>query len=527
MTRMVCVGTGAGSSAEAVALVRSMRQPDSAAVAEGVELWATVGLHPHDAIDGVDSLDDLLRGGASASGRPAGRRRPGGRGHRGVRPRLPLRPLAPPGAAGGLRPPDRAGPPPRPDPGRPHPGGLGRHPRHPGRRRRAGADHHPLLHRGPEEARRCLDLGASLSFSGVVTFKNADDVREAAALCPMDRLLVETDSPFLTPVPHRGTLNEPSRVPLVGAAIAQVKGVETGLTWPRSPPATPGPPSALSPASGAGARALPEPHGGGRTPVRASPAPPSRFDSLAAACLTFGLRPPIQRSFCFSMLSAAVGRIARVGLEESARSIPGRGWICTRGARSRRCSTRQSHKESGVLRTRIEKGRPARCRAPPVWSIADRPAAVDPRTIREPRPHLAVARALAPGVLAVVDHRGRSGPRGSWPVPDQVVRRPPSGRRSAAAGLRLPLSPPRPVDSDHGAYHDHRLRRPRCRLPRRSARSVPVAVPTTTTAPPTTTTVPPSESDPPKRSITARSPTTTTRPARVPARGCRSARWSG
>ena len=54
---------------------------------------------------------------------------------------------------------------------------------------------------GPEEARRCLDLGASLSFSGVVTFKNAADVREAAALCPMDRLLVETDTPFLTPVP--------------------------------------------------------------------------------------------------------------------------------------------------------------------------------------------------------------------------------------------------------------------------------------------------------------------------------------
>ncbi len=80
---------------------------------------------------------------------------------------------------------------------------------------------------GPTEARRCLDLGALLSFSGVVTFKNADPVREAAALCPLDRLLVETDTPFLTPVPHRGTLNEPSRVPLVGAAIAQLKGVRT------------------------------------------------------------------------------------------------------------------------------------------------------------------------------------------------------------------------------------------------------------------------------------------------------------
>jgi TatD DNase family protein len=80
---------------------------------------------------------------------------------------------------------------------------------------------------GPDEARRCLDLGASLSFSGVVTFKNAQEVRDAAALCPLDRLLVETDSPFLTPVPHRGSANEPARVPLVGAAIALVRGVVT------------------------------------------------------------------------------------------------------------------------------------------------------------------------------------------------------------------------------------------------------------------------------------------------------------
>ena len=57
---------------------------------------------------------------------------------------------------------------------------------------------------GPEEARRCLDLGAWLSFSGIVTFKAAADLREAAALCPLDRMLVETDSPYLAPVPHRG-----------------------------------------------------------------------------------------------------------------------------------------------------------------------------------------------------------------------------------------------------------------------------------------------------------------------------------
>jgi TatD DNase family protein len=78
---------------------------------------------------------------------------------------------------------------------------------------------------GPDEARRCLDAGMFLSFSGIVTFKNAVEVREAAALCPLDRLLVETDSPFLAPVPHRGRPNEPALVPLVGAAVAAAKDV--------------------------------------------------------------------------------------------------------------------------------------------------------------------------------------------------------------------------------------------------------------------------------------------------------------
>ena len=57
---------------------------------------------------------------------------------------------------------------------------------------------------GPDEVDRCLDAGMFVSFSGIVTFKNAADVRAAAARCPLDRLLVETDSPFLAPVPHRG-----------------------------------------------------------------------------------------------------------------------------------------------------------------------------------------------------------------------------------------------------------------------------------------------------------------------------------
>ena len=86
---------------------------------------------------------------------------------------------------------------------------------------------------GPEEARRGLDLGAYLSFSGIVTFKKADDIRRAAILCPPDRMLVETDSPYLAPVPHRGQPNRPGWVPLVGAKVAEVRGdrVEDVERW--------------------------------------------------------------------------------------------------------------------------------------------------------------------------------------------------------------------------------------------------------------------------------------------------------
>ena len=252
VTRMVCVGTGAGSSSEAVDLVRAERLPGSVARAEGVEIWATIGLHPHDAVDGVDVLDAVLAD-AVPEGAVIDRAIP-----RGERP-----------------------PPERPQPERPRgeaPGstaprnprvvaigecGLDYHYDHSPRtvQREVFARQVDLAHRfglalvvhtreawddtvsvlestgvpertvvhcftgGPEEARRCLDLGAVLSFSGVVTFKSADEVRAAAALCPLDRLLVETDAPFLTPVPHRGTQNEPSRVPLVGAAVAGAKGL--------------------------------------------------------------------------------------------------------------------------------------------------------------------------------------------------------------------------------------------------------------------------------------------------------------
>ncbi|MCU0260673.1 MAG: TatD family hydrolase, partial [Ilumatobacteraceae bacterium] len=77
---------------------------------------------------------------------------------------------------------------------------------------------------GPAELARCLDLGAYVSFSGIASFPSADDVRAAAARCPLDRLLVETDSPYLAPVPHRGRRNQPAWVVDVGNAIATLRG---------------------------------------------------------------------------------------------------------------------------------------------------------------------------------------------------------------------------------------------------------------------------------------------------------------
>ena len=76
----------------------------------------------------------------------------------------------------------------------------------------------------PRFARACLDRGAHLSFAGTVTFKNADPLREALAVTPLDRVLVETDAPFLTPVPYRGRPNASYLVPLTVRAMATVRG---------------------------------------------------------------------------------------------------------------------------------------------------------------------------------------------------------------------------------------------------------------------------------------------------------------
>ena len=153
---------------------------------------ATAGVHPHEASGGIEGLEALL-------GRARGRR------GRGVRPRLPLRPLAPGRAARGLRRAGRARPRPRPRARDPHPRGVGRDLRRAGGRPACPSAPSSTASPAARTRRGAASTSAAyLSFSGIVTFKAADELRAAAALCPLDRLLVETDSPYLAPVPHRG-----------------------------------------------------------------------------------------------------------------------------------------------------------------------------------------------------------------------------------------------------------------------------------------------------------------------------------
>jgi len=214
VTDMVCVGTDAASSAQALELAVS-------APSGSPRVWATVGLHPHEASRGVDEVAAVLERSMADGPRPV--------------------------AVGEC--------------------GLDYYYEHSSREAQRvafaaqiglarrydltlvihardawddlfdvltseGVPDRTVLHcftGGPDEARRCLDAGLFVSFSGIVTFKNAGDVRDAVALCPLDRLLVETDSPFLAPVPHRGTRNEPGNVALVGSFVAELRGVEPSV----------------------------------------------------------------------------------------------------------------------------------------------------------------------------------------------------------------------------------------------------------------------------------------------------------
>lgn len=94
--------------------------------------------------------------------------------------------------------------------------------------REEGAPEHTVFHcfsGDAEMARECVRAGYVLSFAGTVTFKNAPSLREAAALVPLSQLLVETDAPFLTPMPYRGRPNAPCLIPLTARVLAEVTGV--------------------------------------------------------------------------------------------------------------------------------------------------------------------------------------------------------------------------------------------------------------------------------------------------------------
>jgi len=82
---------------------------------------------------------------------------------------------------------------------------------------------------GPAEAAQGLELGFHLAFGGVVTFPKSDNVREAACVTPLDRILLETDAPYLAPIPFRGKRNEPAHIPRVGAYLAELLAVDSTL----------------------------------------------------------------------------------------------------------------------------------------------------------------------------------------------------------------------------------------------------------------------------------------------------------
>ncbi len=199
---MVSVGCDRATSEAAIAVA-----------AEHPDVWATVGLHPHDAVNGVDTIVDLIRcprvvaiGEAGLdyyyehSPRAVQRDAFAAQIQLAHQHRLPLvihtrdawddtfDVLAAEGT------PERT-----------------------------------IFHcftGGTVELERCLDVGAFVSFSGIVTFKTATELQSAARSVPLDRMLVETDSPYLAPVPHRGKPNQPAFVPLVARFIADLRDVE-------------------------------------------------------------------------------------------------------------------------------------------------------------------------------------------------------------------------------------------------------------------------------------------------------------
>jgi TatD DNase family protein len=199
---MITVGTDVATSAEGIAV---------AGRHEGV--WATVGLHPHDAVQGLDGLEALLGSPEVVAVGECGLDLHYEHSPRSVQREVFAAQIAMASAS------DLA---------------LVIHTRAAWDETfdilaAEGVPARTVFHcfsGGEQEARRALDTGAVLSFSGIVTFPSAGDVRAAVALCPLDRLTVETDAPYLAPVPHRGRSNTPALLPVVGTAVAAVKGLD-------------------------------------------------------------------------------------------------------------------------------------------------------------------------------------------------------------------------------------------------------------------------------------------------------------
>ncbi len=199
VARFIDVGTDAARNRQTVA---------SAARRPGV-VFATVGVHPHDATEGIESMPELLaQPGVVAVGEC------GLDYHYDHSPRETQRDIfaAQIGLAHELDLP------------------LVIHTREAWDETFAildseGMPSHTVFHcftGGPAEAEKGLERGGLLSFSGIVTFKNAQTLRDALQVCPVDRVMAETDSPYLTPEPHRGKRNTPALLPLVVERMAEV-----------------------------------------------------------------------------------------------------------------------------------------------------------------------------------------------------------------------------------------------------------------------------------------------------------------
>jgi TatD DNase family protein len=211
--RLVCIGTGVTTSRQAVAVARRQAEGDGTAP----QAWASIGLHPHEASEGIDGVARLLDEALAVdNGRVVAVGECGLDYYYEHSPRDAQRAAFAAQIALAHA----------------HALTLVIHARDAWDDlfdilSSEGVPERTVLHcftGGPDEVDRCLRAGMFVSFSGIITFKNAADVRQAAERCPLDRLLVETDSPFLAPVPHRGRVNEPSYLPFVGATVATVKG---------------------------------------------------------------------------------------------------------------------------------------------------------------------------------------------------------------------------------------------------------------------------------------------------------------